>query len=60
MEAIVKDERGERSCGITSGDYHGSTDFWDKDEQADWDRSNAADSCHASEEFWVTGRDEDY
>ncbi|KAM6537138.1 hypothetical protein FALCPG4_003084 [Fusarium falciforme] len=27
IEAIMKDERGERSYGITSGDYHGSTDF---------------------------------
>ncbi|KAI8674512.1 C2H2-type domain-containing protein [Fusarium keratoplasticum] len=60
LEAIVKDERGEGSCGITSGDYHGGTDFWDKDELADWDRSTTGGSCHASEEFWVTGRDEDY
>ncbi|RSL40061.1 hypothetical protein CEP51_016741 [Fusarium floridanum] len=58
-EAIVKDERGEGSCGSTSGDYHDSTDFRDEDEQADWDRSSGADS-HASEEFWVTGRNEDY
>ncbi|KAI8681927.1 C2H2-type domain-containing protein [Fusarium keratoplasticum] len=60
VEAIVKDERGEGSCGITSGDYHGGTDFWDKDEQVDWDQSTASGSCHVSEEFWVTGRDEDY
>ena len=36
IEAIVKGERGERDCGITSGDLPGSTDFWDRDEQADW------------------------